>query len=117
VKRRAGQIAYVTTRRHMPPWLPEPGHGEFSDERRLSDAQLQLIRDWVKQGAIEGTERPPKPPKFADEWQMGTPDLILRVSQPYQLSADAPETCWNFISPRRAGVAGDQGERGGSQRG
>ncbi|HXK04041.1 MAG TPA: tetratricopeptide repeat protein [Verrucomicrobiae bacterium] len=99
VKRRAAQIADVTKRRYMPPWLPEPGHGEFADERRLSDPQLQLIQDWVKQGAVEGAERPPRPPKFADEWQMGTPDLILRASQPYQLAADGQEIFWNFIMP------------------
>ena len=25
----------------MPPWLPEPGHAEFAEERRLTDAQIQ----------------------------------------------------------------------------
>src|SRR5215831_18556499 len=29
VRKRAGQIAAVTRRRYMPPWLPEPGHGDF----------------------------------------------------------------------------------------
>jgi Flp pilus assembly protein TadD len=53
----------------------------------------------VKQGAVEGTDRAPKPPKFADEWQLGTPDLILRASQPYQLAADGREIFWNFILP------------------
>jgi tetratricopeptide (TPR) repeat protein len=99
VKRRASQVADLTKRRYMPPWLPEPGHGEFADERRLTGAQVQLIQDWVRQGAVEGTERAPGPPKFADEWQLGTPDLILRASQPYQLPADGQETFWNFILP------------------
>jgi Flp pilus assembly protein TadD len=99
VKRRAAQIADVTKRRYMPPWLPEKGYGEFADERRLSDTQVQLIQDWVKQGAVEGSERAPRPPKFADEWQLGTPDLILRASQPYQLAADGQEIFWNFILP------------------
>jgi len=35
VKRRASQIAAVTKRRYMPPWLPQPGHGDFIEERRL----------------------------------------------------------------------------------
>src|ERR1043165_3778470 len=48
-RRHAGQIAAVTKRRFMPPWLPEPGHGEFLDERRLTDAQIQAIQDWVEQ--------------------------------------------------------------------
>ena len=44
VKRRAAQIAAVTKRRYMPPWLPEPGHGEFAEERRLTDQQIDLIQ-------------------------------------------------------------------------
>jgi Flp pilus assembly protein TadD/mono/diheme cytochrome c family protein len=98
-KQHAGQIAAATKRRYMPPWLPEPGHGDFADDRRLSGEQIELIQEWVKQGSPQGAGRAPQPPKFADEWQLGTPDLILRVSQPYQLSADGAEVFWNFILP------------------
>src|SRR5690348_15022218 len=87
VKRRASLIANVTKRRYMPPWLPEPAHGDFAEERRLTDAQIQLIQDWVKQGEPVGAAPAPKPPKFADEWELGTPDLILRAAQPYQVPA------------------------------
>jgi hypothetical protein len=83
----------------MPPWLPEPGHGEFAEERRLMDSEIQEIQDWVKQGSPLGVGRAPQPPKFKDEWQLGTPDLILRVSKPYELPADGPEVFWNFILP------------------
>ena len=38
-KRHASQIADVTKRHFMPPWLPQEGYGEFQDERRLSDAE------------------------------------------------------------------------------
>ena len=38
VRRHAAQIVVVTRRRYMPPWLPQPGYGEFAGERRLSDA-------------------------------------------------------------------------------
>lgn len=65
-KRRAGLIAAVTKRRYMPPWLPEPSHGEFAEERRLTDSEINLIQDWVKQGAPLGAGRTPAPPKFAD---------------------------------------------------
>jgi Flp pilus assembly protein TadD len=99
-KQHAGQIAAATKRRYMPPWLPEPGHGNFADDRRLSDAQIELIQEWVKQGSPAGNPAgAPKPPKFSDEWRLGTPDLILRVAQPYQLPADGGEIFWNFILP------------------
>src|SRR5580704_14257786 len=70
----ARQIAAVTQSRFMPPWLPVPGEFRFADELRLSDAQIAMITDWVKQGAVEGapSDLPPAP-SFAEGWQMGTP--------------------------------------------
>src|SRR5580658_7059111 len=38
-KRWAPQILRVTQSRFMPPWLPEPGYGNFADVRRLSDGE------------------------------------------------------------------------------
>ncbi len=100
VKRHAAQIAAVTKRRYMPPWLPEQGYGEFAEERRLTDQQIEAIQEWVKQGAPAGPPaHAPQPPKFSDEWQLGTPDLVLRATKPYQLAADGQEVFWNFILP------------------
>jgi tetratricopeptide (TPR) repeat protein len=100
VKRRAPLIAEVTAKRYMPPWLPQAGYGEFAEERRLTPAQIELFQQWIKAGAPAGVPTvASKPPKFADEWQLGTPDLILRVGQAYQLAADGPEVFWNFIMP------------------
>jgi tetratricopeptide (TPR) repeat protein len=100
VKRRAAQIVDVTKRRFMPPWQPEQGYGNFEEERRLNDAQIQLIREWVEQGALAGSAaHSPAPPKFSSEWQLGKPDLVLHVAQPYQLRADGPEVFWNFVIP------------------
>jgi tetratricopeptide (TPR) repeat protein len=99
-KRHASQIAAVTKRRYMPPWLPEPGYGDFVEEHRLTDAQIQRIQEWVKQGAPAGSiaDAPPAP-KFNSEWQLGAPDLVLHVPQPFPLSAGGPEVFWNFIIP------------------
>jgi len=98
VKKRAAQIATVTHSRYMPPWLPEPGYGDFVDERRLSDAQIRLIADWVSAGAPEGpaTEIPP-PPAFTSGWQLGPPDLILEAKRSVSLPASGPDVFWNFI--------------------
>src|SRR5664279_1731963 len=69
VKRHAKQIAEVTKKRFMPPWQPEPGYGDFSEERRLTDAQIQMIQQWVADGELPGsTVNAPKPPKFSSEW-------------------------------------------------
>src|SRR6266851_3699576 len=54
VKGHASQIVDVTKRRFMPPWLPDSGHGEFVEERRLTDAEIAAIEQWVKEGAVSG---------------------------------------------------------------
>jgi tetratricopeptide (TPR) repeat protein len=100
VKKHATQIVDVTKRRYMPPWQPENGYGDFAEERRLTDAQIQLIQEWVDEGALPGSPaHAPAPPKFSSEWQLGPPDLVLHVAQPYQLYAEGPEVFWNFIIP------------------
>jgi len=54
VRKHAAQIVLVTQSRYMPPWLPEPGYGDFDGERRLTGTQLRLIAEWVREGASEG---------------------------------------------------------------
>ncbi len=39
-RKRAKEIEQTTRERIMPPWLPEPGYGEFQDERRLTSAEI-----------------------------------------------------------------------------
>src|SRR5206468_5443390 len=47
VRRHASQIAAVTKQRYMPPWPPQPGYGNFADERRLSDEEISLFTSWA----------------------------------------------------------------------
>jgi tetratricopeptide (TPR) repeat protein len=97
-RKRAGLIADVTRRRYMPPWLPEPGHGEFADERRLTSAQIEQIARWVEEGAPEGlpADAPPAP-NFTAGWQLGAPDLVVPVSKAFRVPADGPDVFWNFV--------------------
>jgi tetratricopeptide (TPR) repeat protein/mono/diheme cytochrome c family protein len=100
VKRHATQIATVTRTRFMPPWLPDAGHGDFQEERRLSEKQIAMIQAWAKAGAPAGlpADSPPAP-KFASEWALGEPDLVLHVAKPYHLAPDGGEIFWNFVIP------------------
>ncbi|MBV9303489.1 MAG: tetratricopeptide repeat protein [Acidobacteriaceae bacterium] len=100
VRSHAAQIIAVTQRRYMPPWPPEPGYGDFAGERRLTEAQLRLIADWVKQGMPEGkpSDLPPNP-HFTAGWQMGAPDLIVKMPQPYTVPAAGGDVFRNFVIP------------------
>ena len=97
-KKHAKQIATVTQSRFMPPWLPEPGHGDFADENRLTPEQIRTITDWVAAGTPEGPESEiPPPPKFTEGWQLGTPDLIVEAPNAFTVPADGTDVYWNFI--------------------
>src|ERR1700722_18351709 len=56
VAKRGKLIATVTKSRYMPPWKAEPASFHYKDERRLTDAQIGMIQDWVKQGMPRGDE-------------------------------------------------------------
>ena len=100
VRKRAAQIVAVTQRRYMPPWSPEPGYGDFASERRLTDAQLGLLAEWVKAGCPQGdrADLPPQP-HFTVGWQLGPPDLIVKLAKPYQLAASGSDVFRNFVIP------------------
>jgi Flp pilus assembly protein TadD len=100
VRKHAGQIVTVTARRYMPPWLPEPGYGDFADQRRLTDEQVRLIADWAKNGSPEGNpaDLPPRP-HYTEGWQLGPPDLVIQMPAPYRLAAEGTDVFRNFILP------------------
>ncbi|MFL6452319.1 MAG: ascorbate-dependent monooxygenase [Bryobacteraceae bacterium] len=104
VRSHASQIAAVTKQRYMPPWPPEAGYGDFADERRLSEAEIRTLAAWAKEGAPEGppTERP-DPPNYGDGWQLGTPDLIVRMPAPYTIAPEGTDVFRNFVI--RTGLA------------
>src|SRR5689334_6058081 len=96
----ATQIAIATARRLMPPWKSEPGYGEFVGHRPLTDAEIDLLQRWVRDGALEGDPRDlPPTPRWTDGWQLGTPDLVLTLPQPYVLAADGVDVSRVFVLP------------------
>ena len=94
VKKRMKQIADVTRRRYMPPWLPDKGG--FSDEQRLSNEEIEAIASWAASGAPEGSGSV-TPPKFTEGWQLGPPDLIVEAPHSYTLRESGPDVYWNFV--------------------
>src|SRR5205809_1528710 len=73
----------------MPPWHDDPAHGEFTNDRRLSDHEKETIVRWVNAGAPEGDPADlPSQPKYADGWQMGQPDAVFSMTEDYPIPAD-----------------------------
>jgi len=99
-RRWGSQVVTVTQTRYMPPWLPEPGHGDFADNRRLPDADVALLRKWFQAGMPNGDAKTaPAAPVYDATWQMGKPDLILKQPQPFTLPAGGADVFRNFVFP------------------
>ena len=100
VQRRAGAIAAAIESRMMPPWLPEAGNGEFANDRRMTSDEISMVLQWVKEGAGEGrAEDRRQPPRWPDDWALGTPDLVVSLPQPYLLKPGAQDEFRNFVLP------------------
>lgn len=96
--KRATKIAEQTQARHMPPWLPEGGDFPILGERRLTDAQIATIQQWVKAGMPEGDASDlPKAPSFPDGWQLGKPGLVAMPDKPYTLQPSQDDVYRNLI--------------------
>ncbi len=98
--KRADFLASVARKRRMPPWKPESGYGEFRHERRLSVAEIKLLSRWADDGAPEGDAKDlPPAPKFTSDWQLGEPDLVIKMPAPFNVPADGPDIYQCFPVP------------------
>src|SRR5579862_3586649 len=92
VAKRGKLIAAVTASRLMPPWRAEPASYPYKDSRRLTDAELGTLQAWVKEGMPKGDlAKTPAPPKFPDGWQLGTPDVVVRMDQGFTVPAEGAD--------------------------
>lgn len=100
VRRKRRQIAKVTSRRIMPPWLPERGHLPLIGERHLTDTQIATIQAWVDQGAKQGDPSlMAKQPEFPVGWKLRKPDLIVTLPEEFEVPAAGPDLFRNFVIP------------------
>src|SRR5262245_8080206 len=96
----AKAIAAATSSRVMPPWKAGPSDFPFENARRLTDEQIAIIQRWVADGALEGdASKLPPMPRFTEGWQLGPPDLIVTMSEPFEVSASGPDIYRGFVLP------------------
>jgi hypothetical protein len=82
----AKAIREAVLTRKMPPWFADPGHGEFSNDTRLSTREIETIKAWIDTGSAEGNPRDlPARPVFLEGWQLGKPDIIVDIGQDFQV--------------------------------
>ncbi len=95
--KRADFVRDVTADGRMPPWKPHPGAGVFLDAPRLSAHEKNVIRTWVETGCKQGDRSDlPALPVYTNGWQLGEPDLILTMPEPYRLLPGGPDAYRSF---------------------
>lgn len=73
-------IQYKTEMKQMPPFPSDPTYRKFKDERRLSDAEIQKIKDWYNAGAPMGdTNLAPAKPTYLNLPALANADRILKM--------------------------------------
>jgi hypothetical protein len=88
-------------KREMPPWYADPEHSlAFSNDRRLSQSDIDTIVAWVDAGSPKGngSELPPLP-KFAKGWSWGEPDLVIPMPVDFEVPAEGELPMQNFYVP------------------
>src|SRR4029079_12325931 len=96
----AKSIATQVSKAAMPPWHADPAHGEFLNDRRLSDAERGVVVAWANGGAPEGDGKDlPAPPTYTTEWMIGQPDAGFSMQEDYPVPADGTVSYQYFTVP------------------
>ena len=69
----------------------------FADSPTIKSA---LIDRWIEQGSREGNPRDlPTRPAWTPGWQLGEPDLIVTMPEPYELAPRRGDVFRSFVIP------------------
>ena len=90
----------------MPPWKADPADGPFLGQHPLSAGEIAMLRRWAEAGAPEGDNpqssairNPQSAMRWTDGWQLGKPDLVVTLPQPYTLPAEGTDAFHIFVLP------------------
>jgi Copper type II ascorbate-dependent monooxygenase, C-terminal domain len=84
----------------MPPWHATQAHGIFLNDRRLSEEEKDTLIRWVDGGAPKGDAKDlPPAPKFADGWEIGTPDAVISMPKEFEVKESGTIAYQFFEAP------------------
>ena len=119
----SAMIREVVEQRRMPPWHADPRFGKFSNERRLSQSEIDILVAWTEDGSPEGTpstgdeevensnagddrnfdlERLASAvdrQHTADGWRIGKPDLVFDMPEEFHVPASGVVDYKYFVTP------------------
>ncbi|HEX2487970.1 MAG TPA: cytochrome c, partial [Blastocatellia bacterium] len=88
--------------REMPPWFADPHTStlKFSNDRRLSQKEIETIVAWVDAGAPKGNDKDLPPfPKYTPGWTFGEPDMVIEMPIDFEVPAEGELPMQNFYAP------------------
>ncbi len=107
------QILAAVVSRHMPPWQAGDGCDDYVNDPRLTEAQIETIRTWVREGALEGDPASPGAPLDpGGVLALSRVDASVAMKAPYTQTIepdelrcfvlDWPETTTRYVTGFRA---------------
>lgn len=84
----AAALREAVVERRMPPWHADSRFGQFSNDRSLSQAEIDALVGWVDAGMPRGNDAAAPPPAvWPDGWRIGTPDVVLQMEKEFAVPA------------------------------
>jgi hypothetical protein len=76
----AGAMKLAVRQKVMPPWYADPQVGHFSNDRSLSQEEIDTLVAWATAGAPEGDPKDmPRPVDFVEGWGIPKPDITFQL--------------------------------------
>ena len=85
----AASIKEAVALKKMPPWYADSSaHQSYRGDTSLSASEIATIRTWVDSGSPKGNPKEaPAPRKFLEGWNIGKPDMVVKMPEPYKIPA------------------------------
>jgi mono/diheme cytochrome c family protein len=96
-------LAESVQSRHMPPWMPAAGCGDFRDSLMLTEEQIQTIVEWSESGARAGDPADAPPPPESSGASLPWIDATLDAGADYVPVITPDEYHCFILDPKLAG--------------
>ncbi|HZO54071.1 MAG TPA: cytochrome c [Bryobacteraceae bacterium] len=84
----AKAIKQAVLLKKMPPWFADPHVGKFTNDRSMSEAEIQTLVSWADAGAPAGNAKDaPVPVSYTEGWTIGKPDKVIEFPEAIPVAA------------------------------
>ena len=98
----AKAIRQAVLTKKMPPWFADPHVGKFSNDRSLTQAEIDTLVAWIDGGVKEGDPKDaPAPRQFVQGWNIGNPDVVLEMPTAFSVPATGQVEYQYIIIPTK----------------